>query len=151
MRQKAFTLLELMMVMAVAAILVATAVPSFSTYLVNKQATSLKSRLIMDIRNARIKADTLDETITLLPIKGSWDNGWQIRNSNNITIKETALSSLQNGTLTSTSSQIQFDRFGRPSNAVVINIRVPKCTGNNVYRITITALGQVIFGDSICS
>lgn len=151
MRQQAFTLLELMIVLAVAAILVATAVPSLSTYLINKQAASLKSRLVMDIRNARIKADTLDETITVLPINGAWDNGWQIRDSNNAILKETLLNDLKSGVFSSTHPQIQFNRFGRANNAVVIDITVPKCTGNNVYKITTTTLGQVSAGYSACS
>lgn len=151
MRQKAFTLIELMVVMAVAAILVATAVPSFSTYLINKQAASLKSRLVMDIRSARIKADTLDETITVLPIKGSWDSGWQVRDSSNVILKETVLNDLESGVLKSTHPQIQFDRYGRSANAVTIDIKVPKCSGNNVYKIMTTTLGQVITGDSTCN
>ncbi|WP_419813002.1 pilus assembly FimT family protein [Bacterioplanoides sp.] len=150
MRQQAFTLIELMVVLAVAAILVATAVPSFSTYLTNKQAASLKSRLTMDIRSARIKADTLDETITILPVNGDWDNGWQIRDSNNVIIKETLLDDLKD-VFTSTHPQIQFDRYGRSSNAVTIDIKVPKCSGNNVYKIMTTTLGQVSTGDSTCS
>lgn len=150
MRQQAFTLIELMMVMAVTAILVATAIPSFSTYLINKQAASLKSRLVMDIRHARIKADTLDETITVLPINGDWNKGWQIRNSNNQVLKETLLDDLK-GVLTSTHPQIQFDSYGRSDNSVVINIQVPNCTGNNFYRITTTTLGQVRTGDATCS
>lgn len=83
-RQRGFTLLELLVTVSVAAILIAIAVPSLTTFVQNSRADSEADSLISSLGYARSEAVKRDATVEICPStddtgcsgSSSWQTGW---------------------------------------------------------------------------
>lgn len=73
-----FTLLELMVGVAIAAILAVLAAPSFNDLIASNRAKNISSELFSSLLRARSEALTRNANVTLSPKTGNWQNGWQI-------------------------------------------------------------------------
>lgn len=73
---RGFTLIELMVTVALAAILMMVAVPSFTTYLRNSQLTSFTNTLLSAANAARGEAMKRGVYAMVVPNGTSWDSGW---------------------------------------------------------------------------
>lgn len=72
-----FTLIELMVTVALVAILLAVAVPSFTTYQRNAELTSFTNTLLSGINAARGEAMKRGRYAMVVPTDGAnWGNGW---------------------------------------------------------------------------
>jgi type IV fimbrial biogenesis protein FimT len=72
-----FTLIELMVTLAVAAVLLVIAAPGFVAFQRNAELTSTTNRLISAIATVRSEAMKTGKTAMLVPADGaSWDSGW---------------------------------------------------------------------------
>jgi len=86
-----FTLLELLVTLALAAVLLATAAPSFSSYLQNQRLSHASSRLVSELRLARHAAVDRNQRVVIctgsrtLGCTGStrWDDGWIVYEDSN--------------------------------------------------------------------
>ncbi|MBK7052484.1 MAG: GspH/FimT family pseudopilin [Rhodoferax sp.] len=79
-RIKGFTLIELMVTMALLAILMAVAVPSMTTFQRNAQLTSFSNTMLASINAARGEAMKRGRSARMVPTGGGtdWNNGWVI-------------------------------------------------------------------------
>lgn len=75
-----FTLIELMVSIAIVAVIATLAVPSFTEFSASQRVKAAASSLFISILHARSEAITRDVTVTLSPISGDWANGWIIQN-----------------------------------------------------------------------
>lgn len=73
-----FTLIELMIVVVIAAILASLAAPSFITLIENQRIRAASGELYMSLARARSEAIKRNTDITLAPVGGNWASGWQI-------------------------------------------------------------------------
>lgn len=74
-----FTLIELMVTVALVAILLAVAVPSFTTYQRNAELTSFTNTLLSGINAARGEAIKRGMNAMVVPTDGvDWNNGWVV-------------------------------------------------------------------------
>ena len=72
-----FTLIELMVTVALVAILLTVAVPSFTTYQRNAELTSFTNTLLSGINAARGEAMKRGRNAMVVPTDGAnWSNGW---------------------------------------------------------------------------
>ena len=74
-----FTLIELMVTIALVAILMAVAVPSFTTYQRNSELTSFSNTLLASINAARGEAMKRGRYAMVVPADGTnWSSGWVV-------------------------------------------------------------------------
>jgi type IV fimbrial biogenesis protein FimT len=73
-----FTMTELVVTMALAAILATVAIPSFNTLIANQRARTYASELFATLVRTRSEAIERNANITLSPKTGGWSSGWQI-------------------------------------------------------------------------
>ena len=77
-RNKGFTLVELMVTVAVAAILLAIAMPSLERISNNNALKSTTRDLVSTINTARSQSLSSRTNVLVEPTGGSWSNGWSI-------------------------------------------------------------------------
>jgi len=79
-RARGFTLTELMVVVALMAILSAIAVPGFRTLLLNQRLAASISDFVAALSLARTEALKRSQTFTLTAATGKdWNSGWEVR------------------------------------------------------------------------
>jgi type IV fimbrial biogenesis protein FimT len=77
-RVTGFTLTEMLVAIALAAILATIAVPSFNGLIANQRAKTYASELFATLVRTRSEAIERNANITLSPKAADWGTGWQI-------------------------------------------------------------------------
>lgn len=161
--QWGLTLIELMVTIAVLAIVIAIAVPSFSTMIANNRALSTGEQLITAINYARAEAIKRGDRITLCgttngaACNGSWANDWIVVTDNAATddaanpVVGTVLrywTGPDNGAAVSEANSITFIRFTRKgtlgnsaSGAVTLTASASGCSSNSARQIRVGIAG----------
>ena len=86
---RGFTLLEVVVTMAIAAILMGLALPSFAKLINKNRLSATTSDFVIALNTARVEAVRQGQRVTLCPSNnntqcgGSWENGWIIFNDPN--------------------------------------------------------------------
>lgn len=75
---RGFTLIELMVTMALAAVLMAIAAPSFVQYQRNSELTSLTNSLLAAINAAKGEAMKTGRNAFIIPLGTGWNSGWVV-------------------------------------------------------------------------
>jgi len=79
---RGFTMTELVVTVAIAAILTTVAVPAFNGVIASQRARVFASDLYATLAKARSEAVTLNGNVTLQANAGGWQKGWQILDPN---------------------------------------------------------------------
>lgn len=159
--QQGFTLIELMVTIAVAAVVMAIAVPSMQLMQANARMASAANDLASDLKKARSDAIAYRTNYTFLANGGSWGGGWQstfnvIDNAAatavpesktllhkvalpaNVTIAQATTTFLFNGTT------------GRVSDAAGVSVDITfvvcdsKVSGESGYNVALNRFGRVL-------
>ncbi|MBL0222783.1 MAG: GspH/FimT family pseudopilin [Xanthomonadales bacterium] len=77
-RSPGFTLLELLIAVAVVGVLVAMALPSFREFNIRTQVTQLTNELVHDLTMARTEAVKRGRDV-VVKANSSWSNGWSVK------------------------------------------------------------------------
>ena len=75
---RGFTLIELMLVVAVAAALTAAALPSYNDFVRNQRVKTSSFDVFSTLVYARSEAVTRNASVTVTPTGGSWTSGWTV-------------------------------------------------------------------------
>ena len=110
-----FTMIEIMITIAIAGILAAVALPSFSNMQKNNCLTTSVNSLVSSLQRARSDAVKRRTNVTVSAASGDWSNGW------NITLDEDRNG---NGTL---DSGEDYDGNGVLNNAAVVQKTTLSC------------------------
>lgn len=78
-RGSGFTIIEMMVTLAVAAALILLAAPAMSTLIQNQQARTAASELHGALNFARSEALKRGVSIDIVPASGDWKNGWTVQ------------------------------------------------------------------------
>jgi type IV fimbrial biogenesis protein FimT len=73
-----FTLLELLVTLAIAGILLTLGVPSFASFIQGQRLKSAASELSYALLFARSEAIKRNADVTVSPNSGGWQNGWTV-------------------------------------------------------------------------
>jgi prepilin-type N-terminal cleavage/methylation domain-containing protein len=159
-----FSLIELMVVIAISAILAFLTIPSYVQYSANSKGASLVSQLQNSInlakseaqhRNTQVKicalaADSAAPTATTPGTcntqDSSWDHGWQIvvLNSNQLIY---FVQPSVNNAITASTANITFQPSGIPTPPNTDNMFTVKLNGCSIgYRLYVSATGNPQYG-----
>lgn len=148
-RPRGFTLVELMVTIAVAAILITIAVPGFQALVQNNRATTLANQLTTAINLARSEAIRRGEIVSVCTV--DWEDGWWVEPGNcgglvadRLRIWEAppARSVINAGGETS----VGFDAMGTQedeNNAITFNVHAENCSGDRARILHISPGGRV--------
>ncbi len=76
--EKGFTLLELMVTLAIAAILATMAIPNFTEIITSNRLTTYNNELVAALNLARSEAVKRNQQVIVRKTGANWENGWRV-------------------------------------------------------------------------
>lgn len=148
-RAGGFSLIELMVVVALLGILMSIAVPAFSEWIASQRVRDTAADIHTSLMRARAEATSRGLPTSITPVGGNWANGWYIANPDgtynpdpaNPTVFIEQHGPVQNLTI-SGAGTITFTTVGRLSGtALAIRIEAPPAT-TTTRCITVDTAGR---------
>ena len=149
-RSSGFTLIELMVTVAVLGIAIGIAVPSFAELIKNNRAESQSNAVVNALSLARSEAIKRGATVTVAPLTAgtSWDNGWAVKAGAEVLRTFEALK----GASLSGASGIEFNSRGQlVGTAVNLEYRVGADSCRYERNINVNMVGRVSVAKRTCS
>lgn len=138
-REKGFTLLELLVAIAVLAIVAAIAVPSFAEIVRQNRATNLANSMVSALSLARSEAVKRGAQASVSALNGDWATGWQVRAEGN----ELRRWPTENATVSSSATAITFNPRGRLAASSGIQITVGIDTAQRCVQVSLSGSARV--------
>jgi len=141
-----FTLLELLITLAIMIILGMVAVPSYSTFMANERFAAATNDLNNAYRFARNEAIKTSTSMTLEANDGDWENGWQVKSSSD----DPALfvSKVPHSSISISGAAVTVRGGGALSGGSSVSFTI---TGaNKTRRLCILSSGQSVLQDEVC-
>lgn len=150
---RGFTLIELMVTLAIASIVLAIAVPSMQSMSSNSLAEKATGLIELDLKFARSHAINRGETVRITPIGGDLANGWTITavTSADLIRQRGALGDQVTFTTTGFSAGYAgFTATGQIEELGTISIKTNGCKGNRNKTISLMISGQIAIMENAC-
>ena len=148
-----FTLFELMVTLAVAALILSLGVPGFRSFIQNNRATTHTNDLVTALNLGRSEATRRGASVLLCSssdgatCSGSndWSSGWIVRRPAGAVVRTWPERSGGAGVLTANVSQIQFQARGSLAGGTVplLQIRLPNCSGDQGRDVSVNMAGRI--------
>lgn len=134
--QRGFTLIELIIAMAVLAVVVGVAFPSFQSLIAEQRVKAASEGLAMSILYARSEAIKRRAGIDVSQLDSSWSNGWEVKQGTNVLRKD----SMSGVTITGvSSSSLSLNRNGRLSST--FSFAICDSAGKATKRVLAVSIG----------
>lgn len=155
-----FTLYELMVTVAVAAIIFSFGVPSFQSFMQNSRSVTYTNDLITALNLGRSEATRRGAPINLCAsadgatCSGStdWSTGWVARTPAGEVLRAWPARSGGTAVLTANVSTIQFQARGSLGAGAAPNLalQLPHCTGTGRRNVTVNVAGRIAVNRVAC-
>lgn len=151
---RGFTLLELMVTLAIAIILASIAAPSFRTMLASQRIQAASSDLNAHLMLARSEAIKRNASVTVQSVQtgGKWEGGWQIVTGTPATLIKVQ-EAYPNIAITSGVTVLTYNRNGRVASTGSVDFKVsdPATSAPAESRcVTVTVTGMPITKKGSC-
>ncbi|HAL39753.1 MAG TPA: pilus assembly protein FimT [Polaromonas sp.] len=117
---RGFTLIELMVTVAVLAVMASLAAPSFRELLAAQRVRTTAYNIVGDLVLARNEAVKRGESVTLTPVSAAWNNGWSVNVASSTEVLSGQGSVGSGVQFTTSPASITFDRNGQTSVSTVV-------------------------------
>jgi len=143
-KQSGYTLIELMVTVAVAIIVLAVGIPAYDSMMANNRAISQANMFRAALNMARAEALGRNLPVTLIATNGDWTDGWSVYVED--VYQTDGFSKL--GTQESTENTVKV--WGALETGSIVNTNI-KSGGpaNDLTALTFTGLGEIVGGDAV--
>lgn len=153
-RVKGFTLIELMVTIAVLAIVIGIAVPSFAAMIRDNRAESQSGSMATALNLARSEAVKRGQNVTVRPVSGTnWTGGWEVAVGTEILRR---FPGLEGASFSTGATDFTFNSRGRLKDLAMgatttIGYRVGADSCRYERDISVNAVGRVSIARRSCS
>lgn len=148
-KQYGFTLVELMVTIAIVAVLATIAVPSFSELTASQRVKAAASNLHISILRARSEAIKRDESVELVPIAGGWAKGWVIQNRTDPVVVIERHNQVGNAVISGPAS-IRYRSSGRLADTSASGFSISASGTSSQRCVTVSLSGQPVSKKGAC-
>ena len=157
MSQKGFTLVELMVTLAVLAIVLSMAAPSFSSMLQENRASTLGSELQGALQFARSEAVKRRQSVVICRSNAAgsscengtdWSGGWLVRQASGSVIK--VWDSVSGLAIVGPNAGVSFLGSGMASSASNFSVKPSSCSGEQKRLVTVSVTGAATVSKAAC-
>ncbi len=139
-RTLGFTLTELLLVIAVFAILMGIALPNLSTFIINQRVKNTSFEIYSSLVQTRSEAITRNASVTMAPVTvGDWTSGWSVTAPDGTVLRNQA--ALPNITLTGPPDVI-YNGSGRLASGVAASFELTSSSTSTARCIAIDMSGR---------
>lgn len=152
-RERGFTMIELMVTVAIAAILLGVAIPSFNNYIQNTRTKAVAAELSSALNLARSEAVTRSAQVDVCPSNdgaacgATWADGWIVVVNATGEVLRAYPAPRGNATITQTpaaDTPIGFGPLGQPIAGITqLVAQVDGCQGDRARQINVAPVGRV--------
>lgn len=108
-----FTLIELMVVVALAAVLLAIGVPSFTSFIAGQRVKTASYDVLSALTFIRSEAIKRNANVTLVQASGGWQNGWSVMTTDATPVAVSKHDALTGISIAGPTASLVYGRDGR--------------------------------------